>query len=125
MEFTGELPESGGIAGTLDREDLTPFCDESTFAQLVRDMVTDTAPRVFAVVQVWGERADARIAAWGMAWEDSAEVIGVEGHPRMSLSTPERACRLLSHGDNVTAHLMWLTETHPDPDLGTTPTPCR
>jgi hypothetical protein len=42
-------------------------------------MVAAHAPRIFAVVQEWGERVDARIAAWGLSFEDHAELLGVDG----------------------------------------------
>lgn len=82
--------------------------DESTFTGLIDDMVTESAPRAFAVVQVYGERLDARIVAWGLAWEGQAEIVGVDGGSRVCVRSPERACRLLGHAGDVTARLVWL-----------------
>lgn len=38
--------------------DLTPLCDEAEFAQEIAELVAEQAPRLFAVVQEYGERAD-------------------------------------------------------------------
>jgi hypothetical protein len=46
------------------------------FDLAVQGLVDDSAPRLFAIVQVYGEREDGRVAAWGMELEDRAEVIG-------------------------------------------------
>ena len=48
-------------------------------------LVADFAPRVFAVVQEYGDRVDGRIAAWGVAFTDHTEVIGVVGTVRIWL----------------------------------------
>ena len=47
-----------------------PLCDEAEFAELVRGLVLDTAPRLFALVEEVGEREDGWVYAWGMAFED-------------------------------------------------------
>ena len=57
---------------------LAPLCDEVEFAELVDELVAEDAPRLFAVLQEYGERADGRIAAWGMAFPDHADVVGVD-----------------------------------------------
>ncbi|MBC6448073.1 hypothetical protein GPZ80_12935 [Actinokineospora sp. HBU206404] len=71
-------------------------------------MVAESAPRTFAVVQVFGERLDARIAAWGLAWDGQAEIVGVDGDLRIGVRSPERACRLLAQPHDVSARLVWL-----------------
>ncbi|RSM45496.1 hypothetical protein DMA12_13615 [Amycolatopsis balhimycina DSM 5908] len=72
-----------------------PLCDQAEFDELVNGMVATFAPRLFAIVQEYGDRFDARIAAWGMAFddEDEVEVISVGGALRMSYRTPDRALR--------------------------------
>lgn len=94
-----------------DHPDLAPFCGEAEFAELLDGMVTDEAPRLFAVVQVFGERADGRIAAWGLAFEEHARVVSESGGTWMRLRAPENAIRLFTVGDHVRAHLVW-----PSPD---------
>ena len=69
---------------------LAPLCGEEEFAELVAEMVAEGAPRLFAVVQEFGERVDGRIAAWGVALEDRAEVFGVEKGRSTRLRAPER-----------------------------------
>lgn len=87
---------------------LPPLCDEAEFALLVDDMVSDEAPRLFAIVQEYGLRVDGRIAAWGMAFPDHAEVVSVEYDQRMSLDDPDSARRLLGRGNDITARLVWV-----------------
>lgn len=93
-----------------------PLCDEAKFTELVGGMVADDAPRLFAVVQVYGERADGRVAAWGMAFPDHAEVVSVSGHVRMSLRSPERAARGFVRSPHITAQVVWV-----NPDAATPP----
>lgn len=92
--------------------ELAAICGENEFAELVKDMVDEEAPRLFAVVQERGERVDGRIAAWGMAFEDHAEVVA-DGGSLFSIRTPERACRLLSRDPDITARLVWVTPPTP------------
>jgi hypothetical protein len=90
------------------------LCDENEFAELLEEMVADEAPRLFAVVQEYGERVDGRIAAWGMAFPDHAEVVAVGQELRVSLNTPEKALRLFERRANVRARLVWF-----NPDAAT------
>ncbi|MBM7776461.1 hypothetical protein JOD54_006665 [Actinokineospora baliensis] len=80
--------------------------DEAEFAALLTGTVAAEAPRVFAVVEEFGERSDARIAAWGMAFPDHTELVGVHRPLRMSLSAPESALPLFTR-DHTRAHLIW------------------
>jgi hypothetical protein len=72
-----------------------PLWSDEEFDQEIRSMVADTAPRVFAVVQVYGKREDGRVAAWGFAHDDGEggvvfDIIGVEGKVRLRLRSLER-----------------------------------
>ncbi|MDQ3405049.1 MAG: hypothetical protein M3548_16940 [Actinomycetota bacterium] len=87
---------------------LVSLCDEADFAEAVEGVVADEAPRLFAIVQVYGARLDGRIAAWGMAFDDHAEVIGVEGRTHMSLRSPALAVRGFGQLPDVTARLVWV-----------------
>lgn len=89
-----------------------PLCDEPEFAAILEEMVTDEAPRLFAVVQEYGERADGMIAAWGMAFDDHAEVVSVARGHRMSLQTAENARRMFTSGSHIRARLVWLSPAH-------------
>ena len=82
------------------------------FRQELCDLVLDTAPRFFAVVQEWEEETgdlNGWVVAWGMAHEDGpADVLSVDGALRMRLGSPERALRLFSREAGVTARIVWL-----------------
>lgn len=97
-----------------DPSGLTPLCDEQEFAALLEEMVADEAPRLFAVVQEYGDRVDGRIVAWGMAFTDHAEVVSLGRQRRMSLPAPENALRLFKFGSHIRARLVWF-----NPDAAT------
>jgi hypothetical protein len=97
-----------------DPSDLTPVCDEPEFATILEEMVADEAPRLFAVVQEYGDRVDGRIVAWGMAFDDHTEVVSVKRGLRMSLQAPENALRLFKFGSHIQARLVWF-----NPDAAT------
>ncbi|HEY0804907.1 MAG TPA: hypothetical protein VGD84_07580 [Pseudonocardiaceae bacterium] len=97
-----------------DPAGLSPLCDAEAFAASLEGMVADFAPRVFAVVQEYGERVDGRIAAWGMAFEDHAEIVDVKGRVRMGMRSPEDALRGFAFGSHVRPHLVWV-----NPDAAT------
>ncbi|MGH3873262.1 MAG: hypothetical protein ACRDSR_17415 [Pseudonocardiaceae bacterium] len=92
------------------------LCDQAEFAQELAELVADEAPRLFAVVQEYGERADGWIAAWGMAFEDHAEVVGLDRPINLHLSAPENACRVFSRRPHITAHVVWV-----NPEAATRP----
>jgi hypothetical protein len=77
-------------------------------------MVDAAAPRLFAVVYELDDRADGHVAAWGMAFADRADVVHSDGGSWLSVSSPDRACRLLGHGPDVTARLVWVTRPTPE-----------
>ncbi|MCX4796142.1 MULTISPECIES: hypothetical protein [unclassified Streptomyces] len=80
------------------------------FELLAEDLVRETAPRVFAVVQELGEREDGVVAARGLAFEDRAEVVLTEGVSRLSARTPESALRFFSGANGSRARLIWLLD---------------
>jgi hypothetical protein len=97
-----------------DPSGMAPLTDEPGFVAILESMVADEAPRLFAVVQEYGKRVDARIAAWGIAFDDHAEVVarGVQGR----LRAPEDALRFFNRGSHVRARLVWF-----NPDAATPP----
>jgi hypothetical protein len=99
-----------------DPTGLAPLCDAETFAVIVDGMVADAAPRVFAIVEEYGERVDGRIAGWGMAFEDYAEVVGVEGGTRMRMRSPEAALRGFGFGTHIRPRLVWVNPDAATPD---------
>jgi hypothetical protein len=98
-----------------DLEGLKPLCGEAEFAALLDDMALTSAPRVFAVVQEFGERLDAWVAGWGLAFDGRAEVFAVDDHSRLSLGKPENALHLFaSERRHLRARLVWLPESSRD-----------
>ncbi len=71
--------------------ELRPLGSEEEFAGLVGELVAVSAPRLFALVEECGERADGWIVAWGMQFEDHVEVIATDRGLRLSLTSVERA----------------------------------
>lgn len=109
-------PDQPSDEEEVDPATLSPLCDEAEFAQEIAELVAEEAPRLFAVVQEYGERVDGRIAAWGLAFEDYADVIGLNHNIYVGLRSPERAVRIFSHHPHITAHVVWV-----DPEAGTQP----
>lgn len=96
-------------AVVVDPCGLAPLCDEPEFAALLDTMVADEAPRLFAVVQEYGVRADGAIVAWGMAFDDHAEVVSVGSGVRGNQPTAQDTLRLFHWGSHIRARLVWLT----------------
>jgi hypothetical protein len=90
------------------RDDIRPLCGEEEFTKLLAEMVADQAPRVFAVVQEYGERVDGRIAAWGIAFDDHAAVVDVGGAVLVSAQSAESALRRFHGGSDITPRLVWV-----------------
>ena len=107
-----EDQHGAGPMEDVDPSTLAPLCGEAEFNELVDELVADEAPRLFAVMQVYGEQVDGRIAAWGMAFEDHSDVVGVDGSAWMGLPSPERAVRMFARRQHITARLVWV---NPDP----------
>ncbi|MFC0105604.1 hypothetical protein [Kibdelosporangium aridum] len=89
--------------------------DDENFNSLLVEMVTDQAPRVFAVVIEHGHREDAAIAAWGIAFEDSAYLVTANGNNHYSLAAPENALNYLRINPHATPHLIWPNLTAANP----------
>ncbi|NYI06019.1 hypothetical protein [Allostreptomyces psammosilenae] len=86
-----------------------PFAPFGGYEQELRAMVTDMAPRLFAVVQEYGERQDARIAAWGLAFRDHVEVVGCGGAYHLNLASTDSAARLFVR-PQTRSRILWLDE---------------
>jgi len=91
-----------------DPSDMTPLCSEEQFAVELDSMVAEDAPRLFAVVQEYGERVDGRIAAWGMAFDDRADIVSPECGLWLRLAAAEDALRGFNIGSHVHARLVWF-----------------
>ncbi|MFF9507361.1 hypothetical protein ACF1BU_13940 [Streptomyces sp. NPDC014724] len=84
-----------------------PLLGEEEFWLLVNGLVAETAPRVFAVVQEYGDHEDGWVAAWGLAFEDRAEVIRVDCGARMSVRSPESALRYFRSTAACVPRVVW------------------
>ncbi|RKT10995.1 hypothetical protein BX285_4929 [Streptomyces sp. 1114.5] len=87
---------------------------DPTFDQELCGLVLDTAPRMFAVVQVCGEGfadADGWVVAWGLVDDPGpTHVISVDGRARMTLASPDRVLRHFAGRPGITSRLVWLAQ---------------
>lgn len=84
---------------------MSPGWDEATFDRLVRELVEDTAPRLFALVEECGERDDGRVFAWGVQFDDRAALLTHSGRPMGTFQSAVSAQRRFSH--LATMRLVW------------------
>ena len=76
---------------------LFPPLSEQEFAELAQGLVTDSAPRVFALLAEVGERADGWVAMWGLAFEDRAVLLSEPDHSLIMIcDSAEQAHRRLA-----------------------------
>jgi hypothetical protein len=99
----------------IDPSRREPLADPDTFAEILRGMVADYAPRMFAVVQEYGDRVDARIAAWGMAFEDHAFAVSEDSSTRHEADSPEDILFVFGLGAHVQPHIVWVDPTAATP----------
>ncbi|GAA2668363.1 MULTISPECIES: hypothetical protein [Actinosynnema] len=81
------------------------------FAELVREVVVDDMPRLFAVVYEQVPRQGVEVAAYGMAFLGRAELVSPDGADRMTSASAHQAAALLAASTGVggvKAHLVWL-----------------
>ncbi|MEV7087443.1 hypothetical protein AB0O07_16325 [Streptomyces sp. NPDC093085] len=95
---------------------IDPPLTRAEFIALTEELVADTAPRLFAVVQSYEpegagvEEADAWVAAWGMAFEEHAEIVSVGGGTRMRVRSLEWAVGRFERGAGAgtSARVVWV-----------------
>ena len=107
--------------GTIDElvpdpAGLPEMCSAELFPAVLASYVADHAPRMFAVVQEYGTRADARIAAWGIAHEGRYDVVAPEGTVCLGGRRPEDVLRFFHFRDRISAHLVWHDPSAATPD---------
>lgn len=97
--------------------DAPPLCSPELYERLVPLMVEETAPRMFAVVQDVGDRVDWRIAAWGLAFDGYARLVGANrSRFWMSADSPEDALIAFIDPPKITARVVWV---HAEPPADT------
>ncbi|MGH3828777.1 MAG: hypothetical protein ACRDQX_16640, partial [Pseudonocardiaceae bacterium] len=85
--------------------DESPLCDEAEFAAEAEGLVADFAPQLFALLAEAGVRVDGRIVAWGMAFEDHVDVVGVLKPITRRFRCAERAHQAFSRRGKI--RLIW------------------
>lgn len=73
--------------------------------------VSELAPRLFAVVQ--GDDDEQWVAAWGMEFEDHAEVAAVSGDFRMLVPAAAGSLKYFDEGLDVRTTLVWVDPAPP------------
>ncbi|SMD27420.1 hypothetical protein [Kibdelosporangium aridum] len=87
---------------------------ESDFTKDVHAMITEHAPRRFAVVLEYGDQIDAKVHAWGIALDDAAYMTTVDGKHQYSMATADNAVKFAPKPPNVTPYLVWVDEEADD-----------
>lgn len=98
-----------------DPATLPPVGSREEFTAIVDSIVADSAPRVFAIVHEYGDRVDGRIVGRGMAFEDRAVVVDVDGGMTMSLQTPHNALYYFAYDNHFTPRLVWVNPAAASP----------
>jgi hypothetical protein len=84
------------------------------FTRLMRELAVAEAPRLFAIVEEYGEAEDARVAGYGLAYEDRADVNSVEGDFPLHSESAESARTLFEISSRSMGvrrvHVVWLDE---------------
>jgi hypothetical protein len=73
---------------------------------MLEQLVADTAPRLFAIVEEYDERVDAWVVGWGLAHADHVDVIGVDGGVHLG-TQEEHVLHRFGWRDRLTARVVW------------------
>lgn len=83
--------------------------------QSMHDIAREEAPRLFAIVEEHDDPKDIRVAGYGLAYHDRADVNSVEGDFRLASQSPEHARSLFEISSRSAGaprvHVIWLDET--------------
>ena len=94
-----------------ERPAVAPQWSREEFADVMRELAKQEAPRLFALVEEYGDRADARVAGYGLAYPDRVDVNSVESDFPLRSQSPENARKLFeisSRSRGVRVHVVWL-----------------
>jgi hypothetical protein len=80
---------------------------DQEFVALMKKMVRTEAPRLFAIVQEYGNRVDAECVGWGLAFKDHTDVLGVSGDVYRGSRSPDDALRDFQFR-GITPHILWV-----------------
>jgi hypothetical protein len=98
-----------------DPSGLPPMGSREEFTAIVDSIVADNAPQVFAIVHEYGDRVDSWIVGWGMALNDRAEVVDVDGGASMTLQSPHNALFYFGYDKHCTPRLVWVNPAAASP----------
>lgn len=95
---------------SVDLTKLPPSDDDTELAAEIGQMVASQAPRRFALCAEIGDCvADSMTIAWGMAFDNKADVISVGPHGvRGVFNSAESARRMFSLHDKIRIRLVWV-----------------
>lgn len=82
------------------------FGSREEFMGALEELVRENAPRLFALCEEVGDRHDAHVQYWGIAFEDCADVVSHSGQLRGTFQSAEAALDRLSRRSNL--HLVWV-----------------
>ncbi|MBP2333864.1 hypothetical protein JOF41_000042 [Saccharothrix coeruleofusca] len=86
--------------------------ERMTAPEVVRAVAREAPPRRFAIVEEYGDGEDARVAGYGLAYDDHAQVNSVEGDFPLKSRNAETARAVFELSSNWTGarrvHLVWL-----------------
>lgn len=112
-----DLPAGRAILNDLRWTDDVPprlVFEPAAFERLMEAIVRDYAPRRFAVVQELRDRADGRVAAWGLATDDDTfDLIDTETGHHITLHDLDVALRLYTQLPDIDARVQWIDPPRP------------
>jgi hypothetical protein len=88
---------------------------EAVPTYLLNEVAREEAPRLFALVEEYGHGEDVRVAGYGLAYADRADVNSVEGDFQLHSESAESARTLFEISSRSAGvrqiHVVWLDET--------------
>ena len=78
------------------------------YEEAVQGMIEEHAPRRFAIFQDYGDQIDGRVAAWGMAFDDRADILDAGGSTWLSTTSPDDVLPRYARAPGVTSRVIWV-----------------
>lgn len=82
------------------------FVDERALMAELTEMSVESAPRRFALCEVWADVEDAGVVGWGMAFDDEALLYLPQSSVLGRLSSAHRALKMCARGGD--RRLVWI-----------------
>ena len=91
-----------------------PPWNAEQFTRRIRELAADETPRLFALVEEYGHREGARVAGYGLAYADRADVNSVEGDFPLNSQSAESTRTLFEISSRSAGarqvHVVWLDQ---------------